>query len=62
MPRYTVKDGPGTLGHDGKIYRAGESVELTEEQAKAVKHILAPPEKPAPKEPAKRAAKETEKK
>jgi hypothetical protein len=46
MPKYTVKDG-GKLRHDSKTYAAGDTVELTEEQAKDVQHVLVPKDKPA---------------
>jgi hypothetical protein len=52
MPKYTVKDG-GKLRHDGKTYGPGDTVELTEDQAKDVQHVLVAP--PAAKADAAKA-------
>jgi hypothetical protein len=41
MPDYIVKKG-GRLKHDGKFYGPGDTVSLTEEQAKQVEHVLIP--------------------
>ena len=40
MPKYTVKDGAGTVAHNGNQYGPGDKIEMSEDEALKIAHAL----------------------